>query len=466
MRRRVFSTLLFGLLGGSAAIAAQTPTCVPPSQWTPKEQQFVQQSRQVFTSQGYAFDDQQACEAVGALRARMAALMGSIGTLQMLANPANARAMQQAAPAVSATPAGAAAAPSPQVITEAALAARFAAWPRASRGVVFQRMRDGFTANGQHVVDPEGRIVSYAFDAPSADYTDVVATSPLSITVKRGRAIAGVTPIPIASATRDGNGWQVTTVTGSRLSGQSLIPTSDGFVVVRGDVGFLYVAGKGISNITPPPGFSIANFQNGDIGSTGYILLERIPQQNPAAAGLGGLLSSIKSLGATLGMNQKADYALMRIRDGHLVPIDVPEDDKQVLLMSDCRRQNAVVNVCAHAQSYDSLYQPDGSKNIGHYFWRIHWFRSDGHVIAISEENGVATLAMTDLDSGRRVILFHRAMGISDYSVGEDADGKVDVDAQWMFTHHALHDVAALLDRPPVTSSSASAAAASAPASR
>ena len=472
--RRWFRTgITIGALLTSTAAAAQTPTCIPPAQWTPMEQQFVQQARQAYTSRGLPFDDQQACEAVGTMRARMATLMGNVGALQMLANPATAQALQRAIPAAPpAMPGGvvAAQAPAPQapLLTEAAMAAKIAALPHSDQGVVFQRFRDGFAVNGQRYVDPAGTIVAYGFDARTASYTDVVATSPTTFTIKTGSALPGATPITIATAVRNAAFWNVTTATGQQLSGQNVIPISVGFVVVRGNVGFRYVPGQGIVDIAPPAGYRIARFQNGDIGATGYILLERDPASEPAPSSLGSLFSDVKSIGATLGMTRaSADYALMRIGDGHLVPIDIPMDGKEVLVMRDCHRRNALVNICRQANSYDSLYEPDGSKNSGHYFWRINWFESDGHPIMITEEDGVATLAMTDLNSGRRIVLFHRAMGISDDSVQQEANGQVDVDAQWMFTHHTLRDVAAMFNRPPTAPASAPASAsASAPTRR
>ena len=384
-------TLLSGAVAG-----AQTPSCIAPSQWTPMEQQFVQQARQAYTSRGLPFDDQQACEAVGAMRARMAALTGNVAALQMLANPATAQALQGAMPTAPAAPGmttGAVQAPVPQApsLTETALAAQIAALPHSDQGVTFQRFRDGFAVNGQRYVDPAGTIVAYGFDARSASYTDVVATSPTSFTIKTSRALAGATPITIATAVSNGAFWNVTTATGQQLSGQHVIPISVGFVVVRGNVGFRYVPGQGITNIAPPAGYRIARFQNGDIGATGYLLLERDPASEPPPNSLGGLFSDVKSIGATLGMTKApADYALMRIDDAHLVPIDIPMDGKEVMVMRDCKRRNAVVNICRQANSYDSLYEPDGSKNPGHYFWRINWFESDGHPIMITEEDGVA----------------------------------------------------------------------------
>lgn len=452
----VVATLL-----ASTVATAQTATCVPPSQWTPIEKQFVEQSRQAYTSRGLAFDDQQACEAVGTMRARMAALMGNVGALTMLANPATAQAMQRAMPTTPASMPGMAAAPQQALVpgtamTEAAMATQIAALPHSTHGVLFQRFRDGFAINGQRYVDPEGAIVAYGFNTLSGNYTDVVATSPTTFKIKTGSALPGATPITIATAESNGAFWNVNTTTGLHLSGQHVIPISVGFVVVRGQVGFRYVPGRGITNITPPAGYQIARFQNGDIGATGYILLERDPSTMPAPDSLGSMLSSMKSLGAMLGVAKaSADYALMHIDDGRLVPIDIPMDGNEVVVMRDCQRKNRLVNTCRQANSYDSLYQPDGSKNSGHYFWRINWFESDGRAIMITEENGVSTLAMTDLATGQRIVLFHRALGISDYAVQQDADGHVDVDAQWMFSHHVLHDVAVMFDQPPAASASA-----------
>jgi hypothetical protein len=451
------------------ARADQSATCVPPAQWTQAEQKFVQEARQTYTSKGFAFDDQQACEAVGAMRARMAALMGSVGALQMLANPANAQALQHALPlpqVAQQTPTMGGANPAQGASTEASLGAKIAALPHSQGGVQFERLRDGFTVNGQRYVDPEGRIVTFGFDSKSADFTDVVQVSPTDFVIKFGRALPGVTPIKIAQASKIGNEWSITTVAGERLTGQNIIPVSRGFVVTRDDVGFLYKPGEGIKNITPPQGYTIAWFQNGDIGSTGYILLARIPNYNPSGSGLGSLIGSFKAMGADLGLTKKDDFALMRISDGHMVQINVPLEGQEVLVMSNCRKKNAAINICNNATSYNSLYDQNGFKNSGHYFWRIYWFESNGRPISVTEEEGVTNIYLTDLDTGRRVVLFHRALGITDFSVQQDPDGVVNVDAKWMFSNHRAENVATLLDRTPAVAASgvvAEGAAASSP---
>jgi len=346
--------------------------------------------------------------------------------------------MQQAAPAA------------PQR-SEASLADAFRTFPVLTQGVQFERFRDGFAINGQRYIDAEGKITAYAFDAQSGDFTYLAETNPGQYVLKSGRAMTHSEPITIATAQKQGVLWQVTAVTGKKFSGYRLIPSSRGFVIARDNTGFRYVPGSGTTNIVAPEEFSIAALQNGDIGNTGYILLERTPTSNGTQPGnsFGALMSAVQSLGSVVGVGKKEDYALLNIQNSRLVPVNISLESKQVQVMSACKQKNFLIAKCAQMDSFESAYEANGTRNMSHYFWRINWFNVPGRPILVSQEGGLGKVTATDLNSGKKVILFERAMGIANFSAMQDANGKINVTAQMGFSSETREDVAALLDSLP-----------------
>jgi len=336
-------------------------------------------------------------------------------------------------------------------MTEAELQASLDKWPTPPQGVNFTRYRDGFSIDGVRQIDPEGQIAAYGFDALTGDYTYLSQTQAGAYIIKSGRAHSGTDPVSIASAEKRGALWNVTTVTGKRLSGQRLMPSSRGFVIARDNTGFRYTPGKNVTNFAAPEEFLIAALQNGDIAHTGQILLERNPaaDTNAKMGAAGQLLNSFKSFGSALGINRKEDYALMNIDTGKLTPINISMEGKQVLQMSECRKRNSFVNDCARADSFESAYKPDGQRNMSHYFWRIHWFSTTSNPVLISQEGGLGTIMATDLNSGKKVALFERALGIASFEVQQRSDGTLDISAQMGFNTESKKDIASLIDALP-----------------
>lgn len=338
--------------------------------------------------------------------------------------------------------------------SEADLEAIFARWKPLPTGVKFERFRDGFSIDGTRYVDPEGTIVSYGFDAQSGDFTYLVQSNVGQYVLKAGRASSPDEPIEIAHAERRGPQWAVTTKTGKKLAGSRLIPLARGFIVARDNTGFRYVPGKGTTPITAPEKFNIAALQGGSVSSTGYILLERLPENDPS----GGLFGTIQSLGATLGVSKKEDYALLNIDTRKLVPINISMEDKRVQVLSACHKRNAFINDCDRMDSFDSLFQPNGGKNMTHYFWRINWFNAGGRPIMVSQEGGLSKVTATDLNTGKKVILFERTLGIASFSAEQGTNGKISVSAQMGFSSEKKDDVATLLDTLPDMTAAASGA--------
>jgi len=332
--------------------------------------------------------------------------------------------------------------------SEANLASEFRLLRNLTEGVQFERFRDGFAINGRRYIDPEGKITAYGFDAQSGDFTYLAETNPGQFILKAGRALSPNDPITIGNAQKNGAQWNVSTVTGKKFTGYRLIPSSRGFIIARENTGFRYVPGSGTTNIIAPESFSIAALQNGDISNTGYILLERTPTSNGTQQGnsFGALFSSVQALGSLVGIGKKEDYALLNVDSNLLVPINVSLDDKQIQVMSDCKQRNYVYARCAHMDSFESLFQANGMKNMTHYFWRITWFNVPGRPILVSQESGLSKISATDLNSGKKVILFDRAMGIAGFSAKQEMNGKISVTAQMGLSNESKNDVVALLD--------------------
>jgi len=325
------------------------------------------------------------------------------------------------------SPAQASVAPAPQPIapSEGSLAAKIDGMPRlpANTGVEFIRMEDGFTANGERYIDPEGQIIKYGFDGRTGDATYMARIDADEFAIKFVRVTTGAEPVTIATGTRNRNGnglWKISTVTGKHLAGGVLLMSSRGFVIVRGKTGFLYSPGVGIRSIAAPNGYHIAAYQNGDIASTGYILLEK--------NGDGGLLGATKALGAVFGAEGNFSFALYNIETQKMVPIQVGHPQ--------------------HRSIYDDHGQGVTTKNSDHYFWRISWFKTGAGVYAVVTVNGIQKVVAIHLDSGFKKELFHRLLGIVSLSSRVLRNGKVAVTADLGFSTGKIKDLEKFMSQP------------------
>lgn len=312
--------------------------------------------------------------------------------------------------------------------------------------IAVSRLKDGFEVNGERYVDPEGRMGFYAVDYLTGDASYIVKTAnPGEFLVKSLRLTTGDTPLTIARARETGQGWSVTTATGKLINGSRLVIGSQGIVVTRneGDSAFLYTPGKGIKNISLPAGYQVANFQNGDISSTRYLLMEKIKQGGDDA------LQTLKSLGSVLGIGRKEDYALLDIDSGNPLFINISSDGKDVTQLSNCREsaKSRYVNICKDGVSYESLYDNKGMPNFTHYYWRIQWYRTpDARRVAVMQEGGLGNVSIFNMDTGSRRPLFERTLGIAGFSSLIKQDGKIEVTAKMGFSRERIDDALAVLD--------------------
>jgi hypothetical protein len=418
---------------------------IPSSEWTPREASMVAQYRIAYQKQGLPFSDEQAALAVQSMRDQIARLTGSIAVAQALSShnisvlPVEMPALRADAPPATSTAV---------TVSESQLAAQFAALPAKACDLQVRQRREGFTVNGQPVVDAEGPITMYAFDVVSGDVTFAVQ-APRNLEIKFMRAGAAVPPRLIAIATRSGAGWSVQTVSGLSLSGSTLSMLPRGLLVARPGAAFRYDPGQGVKNIAVPEGFVLASIQRGNIGGTGYVLLERdtppVDPQGGLFASVKAIGGSVKAIGANLGVNSKADYALYNAETGQTFPLNIDSDGKEVTTLSDCYRRSGIVNRCNSAETFESLYDELGRRNIHHYYWRAQWLNTPHGPIAITLEGGNRDAYITDLVTGKKVVAFHRALGIADMEVTQNPDGTVSIDAQLAFQHQSVPDAVAFL---------------------
>lgn len=306
-------------------------------------------------------------------------------------------------------------------ISEDELRQKIATIPAVTNGVRFDARRDGFDANGRRYLDPEGAITRFGTDYASGNVTYLVQGMRGEHTIKFARATVNSEPLVIGTAIQEGGEWSIQTATGKKFTGEQLLLTSDGFVVTREAAAFRYTAGNGTQNFAPPQNFRIADFQNGDISGTGYILVERVKRPGEGR----DLLSTVKALGNTLGATQQEDYALVDLAGGKLFPINIGIDDKEANFLSGCRKKNTWVNECANMVSRESLYKQNGVKNHGHYYWRINWFKTASGPVLIAQENGLADITLTNLTTGKKVTAYSYVLGIRGFDAEQDSTGRV-----------------------------------------
>lgn len=327
-------------------------------------------------------------------------------------------------------------------LSEADLNNKIMMLPNRPERLLIKDRKDGFTVNGMGYVDPEGRIRNYAIDVMSGLVTYLAEVEQNTYRIKVTRAGTDAEPIVIGSAMRNGMGWQVDSATGKRITGQTLtVLPGAGYLVTRDTAAILYRAGQSTTNIAIPNGFVAARFQRGDVMGTNHLLLERDVGDSSQEK---NLFDSFKALGSTLGLNSKEDYALLNIKTGEMIALNVSESGKNVSNYSNCRRKNNFVNECANVDFRESLYDKLG-RNLSHYYWRINWFNTPTAPILVAQENGLKEITIRDLKSGRKVTAFSRIMGIAGHDSVQDDTGKIHITAQMGFSTEKIEDAVAFL---------------------
>ncbi|MFG5778703.1 hypothetical protein ACFIQF_16680 [Comamonas sp. J-3] len=451
--RAVLAALMAAHLGLAAAQG------VPQEQWNANERTMVEMTRAQYKAQGMELSQEQAEMTVKAMRDQIARMMGAAAGVQMAASQMqmqrSAPMMQMQAPTSAAAPAAATAS-----TTEAQLAQAIRAWPPKPTPFAVNQRRDGFDINGSAVLDPDGRIFSYAVNPVSGAGT-------YALQGRNGVVIKAFSPAPphqsltIATAVQESKGWVVTTATGQSVFGETMSVLSDGFLVGRGSSAFRYRTGGGLQSVSVPAGYFLTPMQRGDVGATGFVLLEK---ESEVKSGQGNqltdMMSALQAVGSALGATRKEDYALLNMQNGQLIPLNIPLEGKTIAIHSECRRVNWAVSKCKQMQSFESLFDTMGMKNNSHYFWKVQWLPTAQGPIALTQEEGVSNIYATNLQTGQKVRLFNRALGIGDWDVNPGSDGRIGVRARLVFDWHDIPDVVAFMQSPQAAESAAAEAAA------
>jgi hypothetical protein len=315
------------------------------------------------------------------------------------------------------------------LINESTLISKLETYPKTSNGVKFQKRKDGFTINGKSVyLDPEGKIVNYGYDWKDGSFFYLIKISDSSYKIKFNRVSSNKPSLDIAYVKKGNGNYLIETVSGKKFNGQGLILTSKGFIVTREGSAFIYNVGKETKNFATPTGWHIAYFQNGNIASTQFLLLERDVEKQNSSNPLADFWTATKELGNALGISKKEDYKLIDLNNpskGYLINITL--GDKEIQTLSECKRQNKFVQRCSQMDTRNSLYEPNGLKNFSHYYWSITWFKGKNTIFSISKESTNRKIYIRDLKTGKTVEVASRITGFPEFTAVQNKDGLVEI---------------------------------------
>lgn len=303
--------------------------------------------------------------------------------------------------------------------------------------VEIRRARDGLIIGGKPYLDPEGEITNFSANALTGDIVYALKNGPDRLTFKYLSSAGTLEPVSLGSATRDSSGVSFTSVTGKNLSGQNILGTSKGVLVTRRASAFHYEPGERVNSLMVPENYHVAALQKGDFGSTGYLLIEKDEAEKE---GVKGLMNIVGSIGETVGLAESDGYKLLNAETGHLVNLNISNEDKDVSIGRDCKRQNDFVNKCSSFDSHESLYRPDGTRNRGHYFWRVDWMQTPQGAYAVVQEAGSRKINVVDLTKDQRVTVLERTLGIASHEVTQTPNGTVQIIAQMGFSQETVDD--------------------------
>lgn len=354
-----------------------------------------------------------------------------LAAMMNAANPAAATVAPQEAPAASFQL---------ESMSASALSAKRDEVAATGHAALFSIERDGISINGNMYLDPEGSVEQAGWDVSSGQFTYITPNFDGSKVLKFSRAGSKSAPLTFAQIQERQGMVKVTTVDGVVMGGEKVIPTSNGVIVTRGASMFRYTIGAGMASISIPKHWSIAAAQNGDVDSTGLVLLERNKQEKEKQdAGLGGFLSALKETGKGFGLSEVYDYALLDVTTGHAYLLNISLNDKEVSKLYNCERQNDFVNKCRNAVTYESLYQPDGRRNRKHYFWALTWFNTAEGPIALYNSGAVLTALW--LSKETEYYVFERTLGINEFDAAQAIDGTISLDIQLGLSREQVPDL-------------------------
>lgn len=345
-------------------------------------------------------------------------------------------------------------------ITQNELKNKISAFGTSLSLVNFEKTKSGFSINGKPYSDYEGSIKYVNYDSVSGFITYLVETSRNQYSMKFMQATSKLEPLVVANVNFKDGAWHILTITGKKLTGDTLILGSSGFVISREDgSGFVYEYSNGIKSIDIPKGYRVARFQNGDILGTKTILLE-IPEatnddgNGGLSSGFAKSWSNLKTLGAVLGVGKKEDYAFFNIESGKLNKINISSEGKTTTecILFDQKDYTKHIKKCLqYAEPVDSIYDiKDSSRNTTHYFWLITWINAKSGAIGLTHEKGRSDIYATNLSTGKKVLLASRALGYETFDFKIQNDGRINLIASnGVFGSEIVEDIESKLETLP-----------------
>lgn len=309
--------------------------------------------------------------------------------------------------------------------------------------VVFSRRPDGFNVDGRPYLDPDGRIVDFGGDGVSGMVVYVVDTGDGSALVKLMNARSGAQPMLLGHLSERGDTVSFRSVAGETAGGLKARPTSRGLVFLRDGSAVTYDWQTGAKAIALPEGFAMAEFQNGDVGGTRHVLLERVDSRRVKPDKI--LTDAVSMFRTVTGQKDKSfDYALFNVDTGSVVPLNISAARNEVHKGYGCNH-SGLGRRCARWETANAIYEQDGRPNYSHYFWSLEWQNTAHGPLATAIENGLREVNVIRLSDGARFNAFDRGMGIQYFTTETLPSGSMKVTAYWAFKGHPVEDVGTLL---------------------
>ena len=321
------------------------------------------------------------------------------------------------------------------LVTKDAFQADIAAVKAAGKAGKVVIQSNQLMVDGKPYLDAEGSVQKFSSDVMTGDFTYLIQTATNSAVLKFNRSGSSMAGVKVATVSPGPEGLIVKTVTGESFSGNTVVPTANGFIVARANAVFQYNVDQSQKSFAIRNGFHLARFQQGDVAGTGYVLLEKDEEETSS----GGLLSGLQGLGSTLGISKAYDYVLVNLESGKEIPLNLPSGTKNVAVYSNCQKQNAYVNKCADMDSVESLYERDGRPNYSHYYWSVNWFKTTSGTVAVYKES--AKVKAINMDEGKVFTLFSRTLGVNSLDTERNVEGKVSVSAKLGFSSDTISDL-------------------------
>lgn len=311
------------------------------------------------------------------------------------------------------------------------------------RFTLFERIRDGFKANGKPYFDVDGAIGNFGADMTTGHVTYLIETGNGGALVKHHNVNSEHPAFIVGTLRSNDDRSMFQGVDGTSAAGNGVIPTAYGLLFTREGSMVGYRIGDAPEAFQIPEEWVIAEHQNGDVSGTGFVLLER------ANKSLGAFKSAGQSVGRIFGKrDQSEDYALLDIQTNKMILLNMNMDYNKVGQGTGCKRQNAMVNKCSGWEQWSSIWEPDGSRNTYHYYWALTWQQTRFGPIAIAMENSGREINIIQLASGDRTPVFQRALGIHEFVASPTASGSIKIRAQVGLKKQTIEDIGELLGQP------------------